>query len=231
MAIDQDRSATADVEARVDSGEHGGLDSKFLASASLPERDETEISTGPDGSPLAAQPDTPLLSKLFHERLDLVPRQGRDDLLQFRHRAALITTVTNVAKQQLLVLRSIQPAPTRVGRALAYGGREPAAKQILRPAPAPHGFHNPKLDEARKSLRQLVRHDLTSLQPVEDQEIAGVEARQRLLADPLEEGQKRRVRDLTAQCQADRVRSRAREIRQRLALTNRPLEHQVHPLP
>jgi hypothetical protein len=109
------------------------------------------VPTGP--SALAAQPDTPLLSKLFHERLDLVPRQGWDDLLQFRHRAALIATVTNVAKQQLLVLRSIQPAPTRVGRALAYGGREPAAKQILRPAPAPHGFHNPELDEARKSLR------------------------------------------------------------------------------
>ena len=40
MALDQDRSATADVEARVDSGEHGGLDSKLLASASLPEREE-----------------------------------------------------------------------------------------------------------------------------------------------------------------------------------------------
>ena len=29
MALDQDRSATADVEARVESGEHGGLDSKL----------------------------------------------------------------------------------------------------------------------------------------------------------------------------------------------------------
>ena len=144
----------------------------------------------------------------------------RDDLLEFRQPAAVGAVSCEMLRQKFLV--GLMGDPARSRQSVLALGSVVAPVEDMPPAIAPSDLvDEPLLAHPREVRSQGVGNRLPAMHQVQDEEILRRERGQTLVADPLDEADEGRVRQRSVQRQRDPVRSRARVVRQRLAVPHR----------
>ena len=105
----------------------------------------------------------------------LPARKVGENLLKFGEGASVRAYVREVLHEEFFVSSSVQSSATRVRPALTHGHEVAPAQEIPGTTTTADTLDNSKLDESRNTIAELFRRGVTSLERIQQEEIASVE--------------------------------------------------------